>query len=286
MLGDVWRNYEACRPLLSRTDHARLVFAWRYGVGMKRLTPYLKARSVEELWAKHTAQMAEFGFDRLIYAYTCFQSAQSVSDPEDALVLTNYPSDYIEAYLGKGLFRDAPMMKWASRNVGSISWRYMWDNDDGQIPNPQRRELKALNHRFGVSAGYTISFPMAIKRAAAGIGLVARNGMTQAEVDALWASQGQDIEIINHVAHLAITQLPATGQSRILTPRQSEVLELVADGKSVRDIALILGRKMATVDKHLRGARESLGVETTAQAVRKASVLNQIFIVEPGSRMT
>jgi len=253
---------------------------------MRRLSPYLKARSVEELWALHTAQMAEFGFDRLLYAFTCFQSAHSVSNPEDALILTNYPSEYIDTYVSKGLFREAPMMKWASRNVGSISWRYMWDETDGAVPSCQQRDLKALNHRFGVTSGYTISFPMAIKRSAAGIGLVARDGMDQADVDALWACRGEEIEIINHVAHLAITQLPATGQSRILTPRQSEVLELVAGGKSVRDIALILGRKAATVDKHLRGARDSLGVETTAQAVRKASVLNQIFIVEPGSGLS
>jgi len=253
---------------------------------MKQLSPYLKARTVEELWEYHTCHMAEFGFDRLIYAYTCFQSAQSLTNPEDALVLTNYPSDYIEAYIGKGLFRDAPMMKWASRNVGAISWRHMWDDPDDEMPGPDRRELLALNRRFGITVGYTVSFPMAIKRSAAGIGLAARDGLTQADVDALWAEKGDELEIINQVAHLAITQLPATGQSRVLTPRQSEVLELVADGKSVRDIALLLGRKAATVDKHLRGARESLGVETTAQAVRKASVLNQIFIVEPGSQLT
>lgn len=247
--------------------------------------PYLKARSVEELWEYHTEQMDRFGFDRLIYAYTCFQSAKSLSNPEDALILTNYPPDYIEAYIGHGLYRDAPMMKWASRNAGSISWRHMWDDPDDSPAGPERRELKALNKRFGISAGYTMSFPMAIKRSAAGIGLVARSGLTQDDVDAMWRDKGQELEIFNQVAHLAITQLPATGQSRILTRRQSEVLELVADGKSVRDIALLLGRKAATVDKHLRGARESLGVETTAQAVRKASVLNQIFIVEPGSQL-
>ncbi|MGI3184073.1 helix-turn-helix transcriptional regulator [Nioella aestuarii] len=248
--------------------------------------PYLKARTVEELWEYHTKLMQSYGFDRLIYAYTCFQSAQSLTNPEDALILTNYPSEYIEAYIGHGLFRDAPMMKWASRNVGAISWRYMWDDPDNTPLGATRRELMALNKRFGITCGYTISFPMAIKRSAAGIGLVARAGMTQNDVDALWEDKGEELEIINQVAHLAITQLPATGQSRILTPRQSEVLELVADGKSVRDIALLLGRKVATVDKHLRGARESLGVETTAQAVRKASVLNQIFIVDPGTQLS
>jgi LuxR family transcriptional regulator len=36
----------------------------------------------------------------------------------------------------------------------------------------------------------------------------------------------------------------------------------------------------ATVEKHLRLARESLDVETTAQAVLKASFQNQIFLLE------
>ena len=249
---------------------------------MKALSPYLRARSVEELWEHHTAHMAQYGFDRMLYAYTCFQGGNSLGDPDDALVLTNHAPDYVEAYVSKGLFRDAPMMNWASRNTGSISWRHMQSECFERSNSNGIRNVLELNRRFGVVAGYTISFPMAIKRAAAGIGLAARVGLDQNAVDEIWAEHGEDIEIINHVAHLAITQLPATGQSRILTPRQREVLELVADGKSVQDIALLLDRKAATVDKHLRGARDSLGVETTAQAVRKASVWNQIFIIEPG----
>jgi LuxR family transcriptional regulator len=118
---------------------------------------------------------------------------------------------------------------------------------------------------------------MAIKNANAGIGLVAKHGMTQDDVDAIWAEHGEIIQIINHVAHLCILQLPAAGQRRLLTARQAEVLELVADGKTMQDIAIVLERNVATVEKHLRGARDALGVETTAQAVRKASVLNQIF---------
>ena len=234
---------------------------------------------METVWAHHTSLMAEFGFDRMLYAYTCFQAGNRFSDPDDALILTNHHPDYIDAYIGNGLFRDAPMSNWAAQNTGAISWRHI-----NAQPARSRGEtaVRELNRRFNVSAGYTISFPIAIKRAVAGIGLAARPGLTQADVDAIWRDRGDELEIINNVAHLAIAQLPATGQSRLLTRRQSEVLELVADGKSVQDIAVLLGRKSATVDKHLRGARESLRVETTAQAVRKASVLNQIFIVEPG----
>jgi LuxR family transcriptional regulator len=118
---------------------------------------------------------------------------------------------------------------------------------------------------------------MAIKNANAGIGLAVKKGMTQDDADAIWAEHGEEIQVINHVAHLCILQLPATGQQRLLTPRQTEVLELVADGKTMQDIAVLLDRNVATVEKHLRGARDALGVETTAQAVRKASILNQIF---------
>ena len=249
---------------------------------MKALRGYLDARSVEKLWEYHTELMARYGFDRLFYAYTCFQTANTLSDPKDALVLTNHPADYVEAYVSRGLFRDGPMLNWATRNVGSTSWRKVKAEMAAGPLTPGQRHVLDLNRKFGVAAGYTIAFPMAIKRAVAGIGLTARRGTTQEEVDALWQARGAEIEIINQVAHLCITQLPATGQSRVLTPRQSQVLELVADGKSVQDISVLLGRKPATVDKHLRGARDTLGVETTAQAVRKASVLNQIFVLEPG----
>lgn len=247
---------------------------------MKTLKPYLAMRSVEDLWAHHTQVMAEYGFDRLFYAFSAFRGRQNLGDPADALVLTNHCPDYLESYVNQGLFRDGPMMNWASRNVGAKSWREMFAAMEGRELTAGERHVVELNRRYGLVAGYTISFPMAIKHAAAGIGLTAKKGLTQDDVDALWARQGEEIEIINHVAHLCITQLPATGQSRMLTPRQSEVLELVADGKTVQDIALVLNRNVATVEKHLRGARDALRVETTAQAVRKASILNQIFLLD------
>ncbi|MBO6603863.1 MULTISPECIES: helix-turn-helix transcriptional regulator [Paracoccaceae] len=248
---------------------------------MKRLQPYLAMRSVEELWAHHTRVMAKFGFDRLFYAYSAFRNLKTLGNPEDALLLTNHPTDYVEEYVNKGLFRDGPMMKWAARNVGAVSWRQVREEVARREMSPGERHVFELNQRFGLVAGYTISFPMAIKHASAGIGLTAREGLDQDDVDAIWQRDGEIIEIINHVAHLCISQLPATGQSRMLTRRQTEVLELVADGKTIQDIALLLERNAATVEKHLRGARDTLGVETTAQAVRKASILNQIFLLEP-----
>jgi LuxR family transcriptional regulator len=46
----------------------------------------------------------------------------------------------------------------------------------------------------------------------------------------------------------------------------------------MQDIATIMGLTPATVEKHLRLAREALNVDTTAQAVLKAALQNQMFI--------
>ncbi len=48
----------------------------------------------------------------------------------------------------------------------------------------------------------------------------------------------------------------------------------------MQDTALLMGLTSATVEKHLRLAREALAVETTAQAVLKAAFANQMFILE------
>ena len=52
------------------------------------------------------------------------------------------------------------------------------------------------------------------------------------------------------------------------------------DGKTTQDIAFLLGLTAATVEKHLRLAREALDVDTTAQAVLKAAFYNQMFVLE------
>jgi LuxR family transcriptional regulator len=244
---------------------------------VKRLLPYLAMDNVDDLWTHHLGVMADFGFDRLFYAFNAFRGNGLYDNPEDALVLTNMPTEYVEAYVGGGMFRDGVMMRWAIQNTGAASWREVYEAMANDPLTRGERALRELNVRHEMTAGYTISFPMAIKYANAGIGMAVRRGMTQDDADRIWARHGEEIRIINHVAHLCILQLPAAGQQRLLTPRQTEVLELVADGKTMQDIALLLGRNVATVEKHLRGARDALGVETTAQAVRKASILNQIF---------
>ncbi len=238
------------------------------------------APSIEALWDMHTRKMAEYGFDRLLYGFTYYRTETSLGDPNDFLVLTNHDREYTDRFLRGELYKCAPMTRWAMTHDGAASWRMVGDLMQQGALSDAEMAVVDFNRTMGVTAGYTISFKEVSRRSKGAIALTARRGLSQTEVDALWADHGDEIVTLNNVAHLKILTLPFTGFGKPLTPRQREVLQWVGDGKTTQDIALLMGLTPATVEKHLRLAREALNVETTAQAVLKAAVRNQMFVVD------
>ena len=55
-----------------------------------------------------------------------------------------------------------------------------------------------------------------------------------------------------------------------LTPRQREVLQLVAEGKGAKEIATIMGISVKTVEFHKSAIMDELGLRTTAELTRYA----------------
>jgi len=241
------------------------------------LEQLLATEDVGEIWALHCARMAAFGFDRMLYGFTRFRTGQGYGNLDDTLILSNHDRAYLDEFLSSGMFSEAPMVKWATASVGARLWRGIAEREAaGELSDAERRVLE-FNLRHDVCAGVSIAFPDTSSRAKGAIGLCARRGLTQADVDAIWAEHGRELQVLNSVLHLKISTMPFTTPRRQLTPRQREVLEWVGDGKTAADIALIMGLTVATVEKHLRLAREALEVETTAQAVLKASMHKQLF---------
>jgi LuxR family transcriptional regulator len=238
------------------------------------------SQSLEELWPAHTAQMDRFGFDRLIYGFTRFRTETSLGDPDDFTILTNHSPQYVDGFLHSGLYFHAPMLRWALHNEGAGSWRQIYEKFDLGTLTPEQIKVVQFNLTMKVTAGYTISFNSVSPRSKGAISLAARPGMSQEDIDKVWAEHGSDIHLMNNVAHLKILTLPYSPPNRGLTKRQREALEWVGDGKTTQDIAILMGLTAATVEKHLRLARDSLSVETTAQAVLKAALHNQMFIME------
>lgn len=70
-----------------------------------------------------------------------------------------------------------------------------------------------------------------------------------------------------------------------MTPRQLDVLQLLANGRSIKQVALELRISYPTVIKHLRGAQDALGAETPNQAVARAVVLELVCVYGEATHM-
>ena len=238
-----------------------------------------KATDMQALWDIFQRRMADFGFVRLLYGFTAQRTETSLGDPQDLVILSNNDPDYMKAFIETGLYFSAPMLRWALDNVGAQSWRDVHERACKDLLSPEERQVYDLNCAHGIIAGYTISLPETSRREKGAMSLSAADGISQAEVDRIWAEHGRTIQAMAYVAHLKLLSLPHKTSRRPLTKRQREVLEWVGDGKTTADIATIMGLTTATVEKHLRLAREALDVDTTAQAVLKAGFQNQIYIL-------
>jgi len=70
--------------------------------------------------------------------------------------------------------------------------------------------------------------------------------------------------------HDALEFLPRTPWTERLTPREAEVLQWIACGKTDADVAALLGLSPRTVQKHLEHIYLKLGVETRTAAAMRA----------------
>lgn len=236
----------------------------------------LTAEDVETLWARMTPLLIERGFSRLIYGFTRFRTAHSLGDPDDLVVLSTLPREYIDGFAPGGPLMRGPMIRWALDNVGALAWPD-WLATPPDYLGPMDQDALAFNAAHNVLSGYTISFPTQAQRFKGAMAVIGGEDEDQAAVNAKWAEHGAVIERIANVFHLKLMSLPLPA-GRSLTQRQREVLEWVGDGKTTQDIAVILGLTPATVEKHMRLAREAMDVDTTAQAVLKAAFQNQMYM--------
>jgi DNA-binding NarL/FixJ family response regulator len=60
---------------------------------------------------------------------------------------------------------------------------------------------------------------------------------------------------------------PGTGA---LTPRQREVVSLIAEGRTMKEVAAALGLSPRTVETHKYQVMRALGFQTTADLIRYA----------------
>jgi DNA-binding NarL/FixJ family response regulator len=75
-----------------------------------------------------------------------------------------------------------------------------------------------------------------------------------------------------HLASDVLTTLADRGSSGAapLTPRQREVVSLIAEGRTMKEVAAALGLSPRTVETHKYQVMEALGLQNTAELIRYA----------------
>ena len=244
------------------------------------MSSVLHAEDIETTWALLRDYLRGLGFGDVLYGYSPTFHAGNIGERDEVLLLSTLERPIVDALVDEGHFRESITFNWALRNVGIASWA-MTARQAGMAPCFATSK-KALDFfaRHVFTAGCCIGFPSLRTRGKAVMALFGHRGSTQDEFVALVALQGDSLLVATSMAHMRLSDMPYLKPRQGLTLRQREVLEWVAEGKTMADIAAILRISPVTVDKHLRLARENLGVETTAHAVIKASFLNQIFVYE------
>ena len=76
--------------------------------------------------------------------------------------------------------------------------------------------------------------------------------------------------ISEQLLKLYLSQPLETSEGGLLTPREREVVQLIAEGNSSKHVGKILGVSLKTVESHRAAIMRKLGLDTTAALVRYA----------------
>lgn len=229
----------------------------------------LDARKISEIREIFLAAVNSFGFDHATYVAFFMLTVPRALVRERPVILTNLPGVLLDQAQQLGPLEQDSWVQWVLDNDGDISAH--------DLQQHEKSPSLLLAARYGLGAAQIVSLRHKVLHSAGGVILMPGKGADDQTVTDLWERSGRDLRVLCWVMHMRVATMHRKAPTATLTPRQREVLGWRSAGKTVGEIATILGITSATVEKHMRLAREALGVETTPQAVLKAHVTNQLF---------
>lgn len=199
--------------------------------------------AVESLWPHLT--LAQRNLRRGLHARAPALDGAALGDASGVIVIRSsgavtlcsersrlWLAEFFDAvFVAKGVELPAPLLEWAKKRIES--------EGEGKRLRAVRRDP------FIVSRGERC--------------LVAN----------LIVDRGKDSHLMR-LEEIALNAPAASLAALGLTPREAEVLSWVAQGKTNREIGMILGSSARTVQKHLEHIFQKIGVESRTAAILKA----------------
>lgn len=218
-----------------------------------------KQTTSRHLWQQVFRCLAEQGFDRVIYLN---------GDPKNIQVETTFNASWNEHYVEQGFMDRDPFMRYCATQYYTV--RTGIDHVH-EHPYLTAAETQIINEAS--ECGFRSGFSSTLQRfdghkvSAWNIG----SRLSGREVTQLLEEKLPYLQLIGYYGALFNEQLNALGDKAHieiqLTSRERRCLALCASGFRTRDIADLLKRSEATIEFHLRNAREKLGARTREHAI-------------------
>lgn len=180
-------------------------------------------------------------------------------------LVSNYPAGWRSRYKEAGYLETDPTVLHGRRSQAPVTW-----NDDLFAQTP---DFWTEARSFGLREGWAQS--SIDGRGVAGMLTLSRSRQKLSPAE-LRAKDAPMRWLVN-VSHVAFSRMltpkldPAPEPS--LTEREVEVLKWIADGKTSRDTAEILGISIETVNFHMKNAISKLGAPNKTAAAVRAAIL-------------
>jgi DNA-binding CsgD family transcriptional regulator len=211
------------------------------------------------------------GFDQLIYSVDILDGD---IDPPTEMVASGVSPNFWERYLN-GIREDALRRMVARGEIAVGNTPVCWENTGHSLSLAHDRRLSAGDTstlRWLLSQGHSTGVSFRIRMAQgrhASLNFLSARRYGPREMDTVL----QCLFLVGHQVHAHMEPRLSKAPGRVLSAREAECLEWIAQGKSNREIAGLLGLSVDTVKEHVQSLFHKLQVTGRAQAVARGHAL-------------
>lgn len=234
--------------------------AWEF---IERCYAHAKSQALFDDFAE---VVATFGFEHFIISGLPAHG----ENVEDLVICNRWPDAWTDRYRSQAYFAADPVSQLAFSRATPFSWRLA----RSQFPSTKTTStIEAEAKDFGLVDG--VGFPVADPENWQAVASLASNlpcDLAATDMSLVY------LVLLSYQMRLADIRTRPREPLPQLTPREIEVLNWIAAGKSYWDISVILNIAEATVQSHLASARRKLDAVNSVQAVARAARNRQIRI--------
>lgn len=229
----------------------------------QRLMDALAVTQTEETLRKAVADLIhDLGFGGFAFLHV---------EPSHTIAISNYPDEWQRRYLEENYPSIDPIVKTARTRLRPFTWG---TRNPRSVETRKIRRFYEEANDFGIRSGISIPVRTAFQHISM-LTLASDRPSLSLETDVDQIAAATAVGYL----HAKIEQQNGGvvgNKACELTPKQALCLKWSAEGKTMRDIAVLENMSFATVNFHLNNARKALDASSLAQATAIATKLGLI----------